>query len=62
MAKNLYEEKKIIKLIGTLDKKENGEFVCTVEDKDRVQEYNVIEILEQMVGSEISLQSTEEIA
>ena len=62
MAKNLYEEKKIIKLIGTLDKTENGEFSCTVEDKDRVQEYNVIEILEQMVGSEISLQSTEEIA
>lgn len=62
MAKNLYEEKKIIKLIGTLDKTENGEFICTVEDKDRVQEYSVIEILEQMVGSEISLQSTEEIA
>ena len=62
MAKNLYEEKKIIKLIGTLDKNENGEFICTVEDKDNVQEYNVIEILEQMIGSEISLQSTEEIA
>ena len=62
MAKNLYEEKKIIKLVGTLDKTENGEFICTVEDKDNVQEYNVIEILEQMVGSEISLQSTEEIA
>lgn len=62
MAKNLYEEKKIIKLIGTLDKIESGDFICTVEDKDNVQEYNVIEILEQMVGSEISLQSTEEIA
>lgn len=62
MAKNLYEEKKIIKLVGSLDKTENGEFICTVEDKDNVQEYNVIEILEQMVGSEISLQSTEEIA
>ena len=62
MAKNLYEEKKIIKLVGSLDKTENGDFICTVEDKDSVQEYNVIEILEQMVGSEISLQSTEEIA
>ena len=62
MAKNLYEEKKIIKLVGSLDKTESGDFICTVEDKDRVQEYNVLEILEQMVGSEISLQSTEEIA
>lgn len=62
MAKNLYEEKKIIKLIGTLDKTENGEFICTVEDKDNIQEYNLIEILEQMVGTEISLQSTDEIA
>lgn len=62
MAKNLYEEKKIIKLVGNLDKNDNGEYICTVEDKDRVQEYNVIEILDQMVGSEISLQSTEEIA
>ena len=41
---------------------ENGEFICTVENKDDVQEYNVIDILEQMVGTEISLQSTEEIA
>ena len=62
MAKNLYEEKKIIKLVGTLDKTESGNFICTVEDKDSVHEYNVIEILEQMIGSEISLQSTEEIA
>ena len=62
MAKNVYTEQKVIKLVGNLDKDENGNFICTVEDKDRVQEYNIIEILEQMVGSEISLQSTEEIA
>lgn len=61
MAKNIYTEQKLIKLIGTLDKNENGEFICTVENKDDVQEYNVIEILEQMVGTEISLQSTNEI-
>ena len=51
MAKNVYTEQKVIKLVGTLDKDENGNFICTVEDKDRVQEYNVIEILEQMVGT-----------
>ena len=62
MAKNIYTEQKLIKLVGSLDKDENGNFICTVEDKDRVQEYNVIEILEQMVGTEISLSSVNELA
>lgn len=62
MAKNIYTEQKLIKLVGNLDKDENGKFICTVEDKDRVQEYNVIEILEQMVGTEISLSSVNELA
>ena len=62
MAKNVYTEQKLIKLVGTLDKNESNEFICTVEDKDSVQEYNMIEILEQMVGTEISLQSVNEIA
>lgn len=62
MAKNVYTEQKLIKLVGTLDKNENDEFICTVEDKDNVQEYNMTEILEQMVGTEISLQSVNEIA
>ena len=62
MAKNVYTEQKVIKLVGNLDKDENGNFICTVEDKDRVQEYNVIEILEQMVGTEISLSSINELA
>ena len=62
MAKNVYTEQKVIKLVGNLDKDENGNFFCTVEDKDRVQEYNVIEILEQMVGTEISLSSVNELA
>ena len=61
MAKNVYTEQKVIKLVGNLDKDENGNFICTVEDKDRVQEYNVIEILEQMVGTEISLSSVNEL-
>ena len=62
MAKNVYTEQKIIKLVGTLDKDESGNYICTVEDKDRVQEYNVVEILEQMVGTEISLSSVNELA
>lgn len=62
MAKNIYTEQKLIKLVGTLDKNDEGDFICTVEEKDNVQEYNMIEILEQMVGTEISLQSVNEIA
>ena len=62
MAKNVYTEQKVIKLVGNLDKDENGNFICTVEDKDRVQEYNVIEVLEQMVGTEINLSSINELA
>lgn len=62
MAKNIYTEQKVIKLVGSLDKDENGNFICTVEDKDKVQEYNVIEILEQMVGTEINLSSVNELA
>ena len=62
MAKNVYTEQRVIKLVGNLDKDENGNFICTVEDKDRVQEYNVIEILEQMLGTEISLSSVNELA
>ena len=62
MAKNLYTEQKVIKLVGNLDKDENGNYICTVEEKDRVQEYNVIEILEQMIGTEISLSSVNELS
>lgn len=62
MAKNIYTEQKLIKLVGTLDKNDEGDFICTVEEKDNIQEYNMIEILEQMVGTEISLQSVNEIA
>ena len=61
MAKNMYTEQKLIKIIGTLDKAENGNFICTVEDKDNVQEYNIMEILEQMDGTEISLSSIDEL-
>ena len=62
MAKNIYTEQKVIKLVGSLNKDENGNFICTVEDKDNVQEYNVIEILEQMIGTEINLSSIDELA
>ena len=61
MAKNIYVEHTLIKIVGTLDKNENGDFICVVENKDSVEEHNVLDILEQMVGTEISLQSVDEI-
>lgn len=57
--KNMYTEQKSIKIVGELIKTENGDFVCLVRNKDVIQEYSVIEILEQMVGTEISLQNLE---
>lgn len=62
MAKNIYTEQKLIKLIGTLDKNDKGDYICVVETKDDVQEYNVIDLLDQMVGTEISLQSIDELS
>lgn len=57
--KNIYTEQKSIKLIGQLEKDDNGELICLVQNKDFTQKYNVIEILEQMIGTEISLQNIE---
>lgn len=61
MAKNLYTEQKLIKVVGTLNKTEDGNFICVVENKDSIQEYDIIDLLNQMVGTEISLQSIDEI-
>ena len=57
--KNIYTEQKSIKLIGQLEKDDNGNLICLVQNKDFTQTYNVIEILEQMIGTEISLQNIE---
>jgi len=57
--KNIYTEQKSIKLIGQLEKDDNGDLICLVQNKDFIQKYNVIEILEQMIGTEISLQNIE---
>ena len=62
MAKNIYTEQKLIKIVGTLDKNSEGKYICTVENKDYRQEYDVIELLEQMLGTEISLCSVDEIS
>ena len=57
MAKQKYENKRVISIVGTLDKNEDDKYIVTVEGKDTFKEYNLAEILEAMEGSVISLTS-----
>ena len=55
--KQVFEEKKVINLCGTLDKNEDGEYFVTVEDKDSFESYDLEKILNSMLGQVISLKS-----
>ena len=57
MAKQGYTEKKVISIVGTLDKNEDDKYIVTVEGKDTFKEYDLEEILAAMQGSVISLTS-----
>nr|DAR30890.1 MAG TPA: YonK protein [Caudoviricetes sp.] len=57
MAKQGYTEKKVISIVGTLDKNEDNKYIVTVESKDTFKEYDLAEILEAMESSVISLTS-----
>ena len=57
MAKQKYEHKQVISIVGTLDKNEDDRYIVTVEGKDTFKEYDLAEILEAMEGSVISLTS-----
>lgn len=57
MAKQGYTEKKVISIVGTLDKNEDDKYIVTVEGKDTFKEYDLVEILEAMEGSVICLTS-----
>jgi hypothetical protein len=57
MAKQKYEKKKVISIVGTLDKNEDDRYIVIVEDKDSFQEYDLADILEELQGSVISLTS-----
>lgn len=52
-------EQKSIKIIGELEKLDDGTLVCLVKNKDIIQEYKITDILEQMIGTEICLQNIE---
>lgn len=57
MAKNKFEIKKIIEIVGMLDKDEDGNYVIFVEEVP----YDLGEILEEMAGKEVSFKSTDEV-
>ena len=57
MAKQKYEKKRVISIVGTLDKNEDDRYIVTVEDKDSFQEYDLADSLEELQGSVISLTS-----
>lgn len=57
MAKQKYEKKQVVSIIGRLLKNEDGRYIVTVEDKDSATEYDLADILEEMEGSVISLTS-----
>lgn len=57
MAKQKYEKKKVISIVGVLEKNEDDRYIITVEDKDNIQEYDLADILEEIEGSVISMTS-----
>lgn len=59
MAKQIYERQKTIKLVGVLEKDDSDNYVVTVEGKDSFEEIPLNDVLSDMLGTEISLISTE---
>ena len=62
MAKQMISKNTNIKVVGILDKNENGEYYVTIEDKDNVTSFLLNPLLEEMIGTEISLSSVDELS
>ncbi len=62
MAKQMISKNKNIKIVGVLDKNENGEFYVTIEDKDNVRSFLLNPLLEEMIGTEVSISSVDELS
>ena len=62
MAKQMISKNKNIKIVGILDKNENGEFYVTIEDKDNVQSFLLSPLLEEMIGTEVTFNSVDELS
>lgn len=55
MAKAKYQEKKVIEVVGILDKDEDGELVVMVDESS----YPISFILEKSLGMEVSFKASE---
>lgn len=53
--------KNITSVVGTLDKNDEDEFIVRVETKESVEEINVMNILNDLLGRQIKLYSEEDI-
>lgn len=59
--KDEYVRKNITSIAGTLDKNDEDEFIVRVETKESVEEINVMNILNDLLGRQIKLYSEEDI-
>lgn len=59
MAKQYVQKTQQIKAVGLLDKNEDGAWIIRCERDDKVVEYALEDILNEMYGSEITFASTE---
>lgn len=53
-TKMLYEKKTLTKIVGVLDKIGDN-YIITVEDRDSVQEYELEDILDTMLGTVLTI-------
>ena len=55
---NKFEKKQTIECVGILDRDvETGEYFISVETKDRCETYPVSNLLQEMLGSQVSFKS-----
>lgn len=60
MAKQTYEVKKTIKIVGVLDEREDGTLFVRVEDpKDIVREFDLKDIMKEMIGTLVTFSNEE---
>lgn len=53
-TKMLYEKKTLTKIVGVLDKI-GDKYIITVEDRDSVEEYELEDILDTMLGTVLTI-------
>lgn len=56
--KQCYDVKKVVNICGTLDKKENGKYILTIEDNENYMEYDLLaDMLDGLIGQVVTISS-----